>query len=96
MRLTKTFKNGECHTLRTCCALYYKKLSQYEDIDENPKKLAKIKKALEIIKNKAVDIKDIYKYADYSQYNYALLGVPFEFRLTPEEFDLLKEVLLWK
>jgi len=33
-RLTKTFRNGECHTLRTCCAPYYKKLSQYEDIDE--------------------------------------------------------------
>ena len=51
-------------------------------------------KALEIIKNKKVDIKDIYKYADYSQYNYAMLGVPYEFRLTIEEYDLLKEVLL--
>lgn len=33
-RLTKTFRNGEVHTLRTCCAPYYKKLSQYEDIEE--------------------------------------------------------------
>ena len=33
-RLTKTFKNGECHTLRTCCAPYYKKLSQLEDIED--------------------------------------------------------------
>ena len=33
-RLTKTFRNGECHTLRTCCAPYYKKLSQLEDIEE--------------------------------------------------------------
>lgn len=34
MRITKTFRNGECHTLRTCCAPYYKKLSQLEDIEE--------------------------------------------------------------
>ena len=34
MRLTKTFRNGEVHTLRTCCAKYYKKLSQLEDIEE--------------------------------------------------------------
>lgn len=34
MRLTKTFKNGEVHTLRACCAKYYKKLSQLEDIED--------------------------------------------------------------
>ena len=33
-RLTKTFRNGECHTLRTSVAPYYKKLSQHEDIEE--------------------------------------------------------------
>ena len=33
-RLTKTFRNGECHTLRTSVAPYYKKLSQLEDIEE--------------------------------------------------------------
>lgn len=34
MRITKTFRNGECHTLRPCCARYYTKLSKYEDKEE--------------------------------------------------------------
>ena len=34
MRLTKTFRNGEVHTLKPCCAKYYHKLSQLEDIED--------------------------------------------------------------
>lgn len=37
MRLTKTFRNGEVHTLRTCCARYYMKLSQLEDLEDDLK-----------------------------------------------------------
>lgn len=65
----------------------------YDKESEDIQIVRKELKALEIIKEKKVDIKDIYRYADYSQYNYAMLGVPYEFRLTQEEYDLLKEVL---
>ena len=67
------------------------KLGQYEDIDDNPKHLAKIKKALEIIKEKDVDITSFRCSSSLENYNLKENGfIP----LTQEEYDLLKEVLL--
>lgn len=48
------------------------KLGQYEDIDESPEHLAKIKKALEIIREKYVDIGWLIRSENCSKYN---LGV---------------------
>lgn len=72
------------------------KLGQYEDIDEDPEHLAKVKKAFEIIKEKRVDIgrllisKNVEEYNDYvfCYYHVGLFG------LMQLEYDLLKEVLL--
>lgn len=58
-------------------------------------------KALEIIKNKKVDIHTLYRDSDiigdtFDYYNNTMLfnrGTQYE--LTQEEYDLLKEVLLW-
>ena len=49
-------------------------------------------RALEIIKNKGVDILALQHYKNASQYNFSLRGMFAQ--LTEEEFNLLKEVLL--
>lgn len=64
------------------------KLGQYEDIDESPEQLAKFKKALEIIKNKKVDVEWLLNTIDRETYNDDL-----HIALTQEEYDFLKEVL---
>ena len=77
------------------------KLGQYEDIDENPSNLEKIKKAFEIIKEKKVDTDSLFAIWDMKNiddeeclklYNNprTIYGKP---KLTQEEYDLLKEVL---
>lgn len=72
------------------------KLGQYEDIDESPEHLADIKKALEIIKEKQVNVRRAIilreTYEDYLE-NYGELFAHCESILTQEEYDLLKEVL---
>jgi len=67
------------------------KLGQYEDIDESPEHLAKIKKALEIIKEKNVWVYHLKQCNSLEEYNEVFTD---ELHLTQEEYDLLKEVLL--
>lgn len=49
-------------------------------------------KALDIIKNKGVDILALQHYKNANEYNFSLRGMFSQ--LTEEEFNLLKEVLL--
>lgn len=77
------------------------KLSEYEDIDEDPKQLAKLKQALEIIKDKRVDYyQDIIESWSYEEYldNFTYQQSIGDWKekelLTKEEYNLLKEVLL--
>ena len=70
-----------------------------EDLFKSQKaKIEKKLKALEIIKNKMVNLYQIWVYDDYEKYKYYY---PFseyhavEAMLTPEEFELIKEVLEW-
>ena len=65
------------------------KLGHYEDIDESPEHLEKIKKALEIIKNKWVNIEVLIQSKTLDDYNTTLCVHD----LTKKEYDLLKEVL---
>ena len=64
--------------------------------DEKAKKLLSLEieknRALEIIKNKGIDILALQHYKNASQYNFSLRG-KFS-QLTEKEFNLLKEVLL--
>lgn len=54
-RLTKTFKNGELHTLRPCCVPYYTKLSQLEDIEDEL--------GIDLITLfKLINVEDVYSY----------------------------------
>ena len=74
------------------------KLGQYEDIDENPEHLAKIKKAFDIIRDKKVDVVQIMENPDWDNviwYNTSFTGVLCEGwrMLTQEEYDSVKEVL---
>ena len=61
------------------------------ECDELAEPIEKELKALEIIKNKGVDILALQYYENSSQYNFSLRG-KFS-QLTEDEFDLLKEVL---
>lgn len=61
------------------------KLGQYEDIDESPEHLAKVKEALEIIRYKRVSIRALEQCVK-NNFLYPSLA--------QEEQDLLKEVLL--
>ena len=63
------------------------KLGHYEDIDENPEHLAKIKKALEKIKNFKNDKYSVFKIAGNTIYIDVMLT------LDDDEIELLKEVL---
>lgn len=80
----------EIKTLRTLNQRYFdndKNVNNSYDIIE------KELKALEIIKNKRVDVYDLMGEAccdNVNSFNYGLLE---EFCLTQQEFDLLKEVL---
>ena len=67
------------------------KLGQYEDIDEDPEHLAKVNKALEIIKEKIVDYWLLTLCNSREEYN---SDEPLYRQLTQEEYDLLKEILL--
>ena len=75
------------------------KLGQYEDIDENPEHLAKVSKALEIIKEKKVNVSLLFNTNNYLDYNDHVCRAQIYLRsnaecLTKEEYNLLKEVLL--
>ena len=63
---------------------------EYEE-QESLNIIEKELKALEIIKNKGVDISLFKKYDDRNLYNY---NYKSEYQLTQKEYDLLKEVLL--
>ena len=67
------------------------KLGQYEDVDESPEYLAKVKKALEIVKEKKVDTEKLWLLANAYAYNN--FGKVHVIPLTDDEFDLLTEVL---
>ena len=62
-----------------------------EIIPNTLKTIEKELQALEIIKNKGVDILALQHYQNASQYNFSLRG-KFS-QLTEEEFNLLKDVL---
>lgn len=74
----------------------YNKLGQYEDIDTDPTRLAIIKLALEIIKNKRVNVFwlmeciSCYHENALKRYNEDVLCKDIDC-LTQEEYDLLKE-----
>lgn len=80
------------------------KLFAYEEIDEDPNHLAKIKKAFEIIKEKKVNVESFVNTCSkmpYKQYKFmweegCFMGVKMTSKefLAKEEYDLLKEVLL--
>jgi len=75
------------------------KLGQYEDIDENPEHLAKVSKALEIIKEKKVNVSLLFNTNNYLDYNDHVCRAQIYLHsnaecLTKEEYNLLKEVLL--
>lgn len=76
-------------TKRMC----YNKLGQYEDIDESPEHLAKIKKALEIIKEKPQATLWLIQHCD-KEMEYDDMLFLFKEDVTKEQFDLLKEELL--
>ena len=75
----------------------YQKLMYFEDIDEDPKRLAKKVKALGIIKEKGIDTETFSKFGTYA--DYLLLCMESEVFLnlyggyTEDEFDLVKEEL---
>lgn len=70
------------------------KLGEYENIDTDPKHLAKIKQALEIISKKGIFVNGLIKSKDLEEYNILCLNHGMTELLTQEEYDLLKEVLL--
>lgn len=76
-------------TRRMC----YNKLGQYEDVDESPEHLAKIKKTLEIIKNKKVNVMLFISLKDIGLEKYNICFEAKEHQLTEEEWNLLKEQL---
>ena len=51
-------------------------------------------KALEIVKEKEVDVGWLKRASDLYHYNMGM-GIKSYGALTPQEYDLLKEVLLW-
>ena len=55
--------------------------------------IKKEQKALALIIRKRVDIKDLFCYTGYDQYNYCMLGVPEKFKLTEKEYNFLVEVV---
>lgn len=67
------------------------KLGEYEDIDESPEHLAKVKQAFDIIKEKQVDVR---MFIIYDLENYNRLQKNDYCKLTKAEDDLLKEVLI--
>ena len=91
--LGESYKSlGDC-TLEECID----KLGQYEDIDENPSHLEKIKKAFEIFVDKDINIGFLQKCNSVDEYNdmceYVTHNGVYVETLTQEEYDLLKEVL---
>jgi hypothetical protein len=100
MRLTKDIGRPELterkyKAINTC---YYNspaacadKLGEYENIDESPKHLAKVKRAFDIVKEKQVDVR---MFIIYDLENYNRLQKNDYCKLTKAEDDLLKEVLL--
>ena len=67
------------------------KCGRYEDIDEDPEHLAKVKRAFDIVKEKQVDVR---MFIIYDLENYNRLQKNDYCKLTKAEDDLLKEVLL--
>ena len=67
------------------------KCGRYEDIDEDPEHLAKVKRAFDIVKEKQVDVR---MFIIYNLENYNRLQKNDYCKLTKAEDDLLKEVLL--
>lgn len=111
MRLTKDIERPELterkyKAINTC---YYNspaacadKLGEYENIDESPEHLAKVKRAFDIIKEKRVNVDNflnhIKKDTDYKEYKrlcglYKIM-VFSDKALTEEEYESVKEVLL--
>lgn len=101
MRLTEEVKRPELtkrkyKAINSCyvnspgaCA---NKLGEYENIDESPKHLAKIKRALDIIKEKKVDTEKLRLVANaYAYNNFGKVAV---IPITQEDYELLTEVLL--
>lgn len=98
MRLTKKVENGyfifceiDASDGKPNIQEHVKKLGLYEDVDESPEHLAKIKRALEIIKEKQIDVR---MFIIYDLENYNKLQKNDYCKLTKTEDDLLKEVLL--
>lgn len=78
------------------------KLGRYEDIDENPERLVKVKKALEIIKEVDLKVSSFIEdwcnnsedcYADYVHLCNDYHNDGYKRILLKEEFNLLIEVL---
>lgn len=73
---------------------YEEKLGQYEDIDESPEHLAKVKRAFDIIREKKIDTEKLCLVANaYAYNNFGKVAV---IPITQEEYDLLNEVLYEK
>ena len=67
--------------------------ANYELVREKQKNQKKLK-ALEIIKNKQVDVRYLFQCKSLRQYNFIYEGTnQSELCLTEEEYDLLKEML---
>lgn len=106
MRLTYKDKNFKEYCSITTVPQLTQKLGEYEDIDESPEHLAKVKRVFDIIKKKGVNVgnfKDMLEdwkditFKDYLNYR---VENGYELQndydtilhpLTEEEFNLLKE-----
>ena len=100
MRLTYNDENFKEYCSITTVPQLIQKLGQYEDIDESPEHLAKIKKSLEIIKEDFftfIVFKEekhesktgetiTYYFIDFNRGDYRVY-------LPKEKWDLLKEIL---
>lgn len=108
MRLTKDIERPELterkyKAINTC---YYNspaacadKLGEYENIDESPKHLAKVKQAFDVIKEKRVNVSLLLNTKDYYDYNDHVCRAQIYLHsyskcLTQEEWNFLREVLL--
>lgn len=91
---SKEQKERACYIQEPRLQAIYDKCFEYEDIDTNPERLKNTKKALEIIKEKEVNVYDFKEYESKYEYN-KHTKAKFQ-ELTQEEYDLLKEVLYGK
>ena len=94
--LDRRFIHGSFDIIETALKDYERRLKlakEYEDVNKVGKRL----KALEIIKEKKVNVNLLFISEDVNQYNFYINANVFQWEtrtLTKEEYDFLKEVLL--